>query len=1236
MKNKVNVWRIPQPNPALQEIFSLKLGISKIVAQIMINRGITTLEDAKAFLYQDTFTLHDPMLMKDMDKALDRIISAVKCKEKIRIFGDYDVDGITSTALMAIVLKQIGANVDYYIPERLTEGYGMNKEAVRNAHQSGVSLIITVDSGITAWDEVDYAKGLGLDVIITDHHEPSDRVPNALAVLNPKQVDCIYPFKDLAGVGVAFRLGQAILANYNLDIPDRIVELVCLGTIADIVRLKGENRIIVKRGLTMLPYTKSVGMRALLQNCGVTEQNVTSAQIAFQLAPRLNAAGRLGDASIGVKLLLTDDIDEANELAAEMCNMNVKRQEIEDGIYKAAIGMIQAGGHVDLASNKVIVLAGENWHLGVIGIVASKLVQEYYRPVVLLAVDGDIARGSARSIPSLNIFEAFKANEVYLERYGGHAQAAGLTITTEKITEFRKALNDYANEILREEDLVPELLIDSEIALAAVNGDLQQQLDLLAPHGFGNPSPVLVARNSAVLEHKLVGSNQNHLKMKVGNDERYTIDAIGFNLAGYQPLLTQQERFDLVFALEKNEWRGRTSIQLNLKDLRPVKQQEGVLFNSKCESQPNGKNDFVEELFQKAISYLKDDFYRDIGEKEEFYTKVVGVTFEDRQEVVATLCEGEKLLLVRERENIYDQNAVRVENQSGQQLGYLNARLAKHFAPLLDRGEAYNVNVSQVTGGLDKNYGVNIIIQKALAADSAEELVKLQQMRENLSSSDDKFLWEQIREALLGSYPYRDKQSEAIQSVIDGLNTLAIFGTGRGKSAVFQSAAAYKALRNGEMTVIIYPLRALVNDQYENMSVKLKKLGLRVYKGNGSISAAERAELFEAIENRTIDVLLTTPEFITHHAHKVQIAGIKVGLFVVDESHHIGMSSASHRPIYKKLNNIVEMLNKPNVLAVTATADDIVADEIIRALDIKNVVIDPFIRTNLNVIDQRNILDKNRYLKELVKSGDKTIIYVNSRIQTVELAAMLRQEMPEMAGKIIYYHAGLNSGQRNTIEKMFRSGNITTVVSTSAFGEGIDIPDVRNVVVFHLNFNFTEFNQQCGRCGRDGSEAFIHLLCGRRDARINKFILETSAPDRDALAALYKAIKELSDKSSPVTATNDDIAKLMQKNGLKYARPQLVSMGLGILEELNLLYREVMGRNRQIFLMPAPGNKLNLEHSLRFSEGQEEIKTFQEFHDFFFASTPEELLNFINKPIYPAKYLSMPSNTDKNCAIINN
>ncbi|MFZ5639561.1 MAG: single-stranded-DNA-specific exonuclease RecJ [Bacillota bacterium] len=1251
MTDNMKIWRLAKEQPVLREIFAQKLGVPPIVAQILANRGILTLDEARIFLNGDFSHLHDPFLLKDMDRAVERINRALAAGEKIVVYGDYDADGITSTALLLGVLREMGADAGYYIPSRMGDGYGLSVQALEMLADRGVSLVVTVDCGVSAAAEVAFALERGIDVVVTDHHEPPEGLPPAVAVINPKRRDCGYPFKELAGVGVAFKLAQALtgarsdagagVPGRGIPLPEilqRRLDIVALGTVADIVPLQGENRILVKGGLAQLSNTCHPGLQALLKVSGLAGKPLDATRLAFGLAPRLNAAGRVGDPGMAAELLLTADQEQAAQLAKKLDKANDERQAVEARIFEQAVEMTEAAG---LAQNRVLVLAQPGWHVGVIGIVAARLVQKYYRPAVLLSIEEGTAKGSARSIPGFNIFEALSACSSLLVKYGGHNQAAGLTLEARRIDEFYAALEAHARESMADEQLIRQVAIDGEVCLTDLNCELYGHLERLAPFGCQNPGPVLVSRGTMVLDCRNVGADGSHLKMRL-QKEQCVLDAIGFGLSSHPGLKDAPAGLDVAFALERNEWNDRVTLQLNVKDLKPSHVPDNPFATGEAAAcaaagsipgaaaggsttgataAAEGAAEFLDELFSQAPELLVDDYYRDIGERDEFYTKVVGVTFEYRQDIVRQLHEGEKLNLVRESDNAHDPNAIRVERSDGSQVGYLNARLARNLAPYIDQGEQYLTLVSQVTGGDDRSYGVNIVVQKVTEADRAARQQELRQVRNRLRALPDDALLEQIRAALLGSYEYREKQREALDCLFEGFNTLAIFGTGRGKSAVFQTMAAYKALRGGELTVILYPLRALANDQYEAMAAKFAPLGLRVCRGNGSLSAAERAELFGALETGEIDILLTTPEFISHHLDKIWAMPKKIGFLVADESHHIGAASTSHRPAYKKLDRMLEQLGGPLVLAVTATAGEEVADEIVSVMKIEKVVVDPHVRENLQLVDKRDVIDKNGYIRDLVWPGDKTIVYVNSRLKALELALYLRESVPHLASRISFYHAGLNHKQRATVEKLFRTGELAVVVTTSAFGEGIDIPDVRHVVLYHLNYSYTEFNQQSGRAGRNGEKAEIHLLCGRRDLAINRFILDAAAPDREFLSKLYLILKERAKRQHPVEDTNDELARALQKAGIRNAKDSAVSAGIGILEELALLQREIIGRERKITLCPPPGEKIELESSLRYMEGQQEKECFDEFQALFFRAEADTLLELVNRPIYPEKYL---------------
>ncbi|NPV52823.1 MAG: DHH family phosphoesterase [Firmicutes bacterium] len=607
-------WRIRADNQLAGEL-ARSVGVSRIVAQVLINRGIATPRDAEAFLRADSADLYNPFLMKDMEAAALRISAAIKRGEKIRVYGDYDVDGITSTALLVMALRQLGARVDWHLPHRLDEGYGLNLESVKKAVADGVSLLVTVDCGISALEEVSAASELGLDVIVTDHHEPQSQIPCALAVVDPKRPDCNYPFRALAGVGVAFKLVQAVATTLGgmfggPELANDYLDIVALGTIADVAPLVEENRIIAKYGLQRLQSTRNQGLKALLAvsgiNCGTGGPNndsiagstsgnggvnsngggsnsssvggrgLTAWHVSFALAPRINAAGRMGSPDYALELLLSEDPGRAEELARMLNAENQARQDVEMSILGEAIARVAEEGR---AGDKVIVLAREGWHPGVIGIVASRVVEEYSRPAILITLEGEEGKGSGRSISCFNLHQALTMCDDLLERYGGHALAVGLGIRRENIDAFRRKINEIADGLISESDLVPEIDVDARLDLAEVSLDLVSQLEALAPFGAGNPYPLFVCDDMSVLEYRTVGSEGRHLKLKLGAGSAVH-DAIAFgmgsiaaNLFGFGADIGAgftTRKVEAVFALEENVWNGRRSCQLNIKDIRPL------------------------------------------------------------------------------------------------------------------------------------------------------------------------------------------------------------------------------------------------------------------------------------------------------------------------------------------------------------------------------------------------------------------------------------------------------------------------------------------------------------------------------------------------------------------------------------------------------------------------------------------------------------------------------------------
>ncbi|HEX7712399.1 MAG TPA: single-stranded-DNA-specific exonuclease RecJ [Bacillota bacterium] len=561
------VWKVANPlsDQALQ--LATVLGVSPLLGQLLLNRGITEPETAAAFLKPELSQLHDPFLLPGMERAISRIQQAIRVQEPVLVYGDYDVDGITSVALLIRVMARlIPGKLLYYIPKRLEEGYGLHTESLEKALDRGVSLIITVDCGISALEEATYLKSRGVDLIITDHHEPPAILPEAYAIINPKLPGGAYPFTQLAGVGVAFKLLQGLVRPFP-ELEPRLLDnldLVAFGTVADIVPLVGENRVLVKYGLERLEKTGNAGIQALIEVAAVKNRPVGCSQIGYVLAPRINAAGRMGNPSVAVKLFLTSDPAKTQEYARELENQNQLRQEIENRVLTEA--QEQLRNSPGLLDGRALVLAGDNWHLGVIGIVASKLVEIYNKPVILIGLDGDEGRGSGRSIAGFNLFQAVEKCGHFLNQFGGHEFAVGLGIRRDRVSEFREAFMEFAKERLTAEDLTPVLKVESMMPLDGLTLDLVKELNLLAPCGPSNPVPVLGCRSLHLISFKNVGENGKHLKLTV-TDDRVVKEAIGFNLGFVNQELAATPEVDVAFSLEENSWNGVVQVQLNLKDV---------------------------------------------------------------------------------------------------------------------------------------------------------------------------------------------------------------------------------------------------------------------------------------------------------------------------------------------------------------------------------------------------------------------------------------------------------------------------------------------------------------------------------------------------------------------------------------------------------------------------------------------------------------------------------------------
>ena len=547
------------------------LGISPLAVRILRNRGISTPDAAKQFLSPALSDLPDPFAMKGMEKAVQRIVQALRNQEKITLFGDYDVDGTTATSVLLLFLRETGARVDFLLPHRLKEGYGLNPEAMKRIQASGSKLVITADCGVSNREEIEWAREHGLEVIVTDHHEVPEDLPAALAILNPKQKDCPYPFKSLAGVGVAFNLiiGLRSLLRKEGFFPGGngpnlkgYLDLVALGTVSDVVPLVGANRILVKFGLRELSQSRRPGIVALKEVSGMGAGPVDTTGIHFRLAPRINAAGRLDDAREVIQLLTSNDPEQARRVAAHLNELNGSRQRIEEKILAEAKGMIPSREQGE--PRRSIVLASPEWHPGVIGIVAARLTDEYHCPAILIALRENRGKGSGRSIDAFPLYEGLKACQGWLEAFGGHAQAAGLVIRAECIPDFALAFDEVVAARLKEEDYIPLLTLDSVTSLEQIQESFLTELDLLAPFGIGNPEPVLALENLSILSSQLVG--KGHLRVRIREGRRVR-EAIGFGMGGRHPL--SGEGLRMAFSPQINLYQGNRSLQLRIIDLQP-------------------------------------------------------------------------------------------------------------------------------------------------------------------------------------------------------------------------------------------------------------------------------------------------------------------------------------------------------------------------------------------------------------------------------------------------------------------------------------------------------------------------------------------------------------------------------------------------------------------------------------------------------------------------------------------
>ncbi len=1104
-------FNIKAADPEAVAVLQRELHMPKFIATTLAARGIDTPEAANRFL---TPSLErdwlDPYTIPGLSDVVDSLQAAIKRGDHIMVFGDFDLDGISATTVMTRGLRAFGARVTPFIPRRFDEGYAITPAAINRLMNAEPDFLVTVDCGIACKEEVRVLRELGVEVAITDHHEPSGLVPEGVPVADPKcHADC--KSSILAGVGVALKTIQALGGRFGQPHLWRtLVDFATLGTIADLMPMRDENRALVAEGLRMINDAPRPCMAALLQTSGAADKQVTATNLSFSLIPRLNAAGRMGDADLALRLLLADDFSQASALAEELEGVNDQRRSIEAELSE--IAKVQAAETYH--GQRALVVSGDGWHEGVKGIVASRLVGTYGVPTMLFTIDGDQARGSGRSVGQINLFKAVESCSDLLIRFGGHEAAVGVTLATDNLPEFERRLCAYM-DALPEGAFHPLVNIDACVDLDELTLRNVAQLDALAPFGQEHPVPVYLARDVTLLRCRAVGAERNHFSCSMSNG-RSIVAGIMFHCNNIKTLMSCDSVVNAAFEVQIDEWRNRRSVKAMLKSISPTRTCAGLEACLCPESQS-----FVADLYAARDEDLVADAPHDPDAIEEY-------------------------------ENTLEKNRAEWE-----------AAARQDPAALADR----------------------------------------------------------IVSAFIGQGKLHPAQRAILDNLNEGRSTLGVMVTGRGKSLTFQVHAALRALANHEASLFVYPLRALIADQAFHLREALSRFGITVATLTGESAADERRETFAGLKDGSVDIVLTTPEFLDWHADAFAVTG-RVRFVVVDEAHHIGLAHAGQREAYAGIGRAVSRLGNPCVLALTATANDDCLAAIKRELPIEACVYDGTGRPNLVLDDRRGVASRDNYLANLVASGEKTVVFVNSRKESIILARRLRKQTPQVAPFIGFYNAGLTRPNRRRIEELFRNDELLILIATSAFGEGVDIPNIRHVVMYHMPFNEIEFNQMSGRAGRDGAPASVHLLFGREDQSINDRLLADMSPSRECMAMLYRKLREIQRKSDTLffNITDADLATRTQTK-LFPVKPAAATCAVAVFRELGLIEAHASygpdGLVRAIHVRDTD-SKVELVDSVRYREGLDERAIFHDFREWAMESSADELQQRVSHPILPA------------------
>ena len=1084
-----------------------ELGLPHFVAQTSVARGFNTAEKIEHYL--NTNIERDwgnPLDIPNMEQVAEALRVAILEKKRIVVFGDFDLDGISATTVMTRGLRALGANVAPFIPDRFRHGYGLSMAAFAEIAPHKPDVIITVDCGIANKAEVAAIRDAGVEVIITDHHEAGDLVPENVVICDPK-------FKGnaedatLAGVGVALKVIAALGTRFGFPHLWRsYTDFAALGTIADMMPFHFQNRALVKDGLEKLKVDPRPSIAALLRVAGVEPQHINATSISFSCVPRLNSAGRLGKPEVALNLLLSDNAEEAQKFAEELDGLNNERRSIESALSEQAFDI----ANKKWAGQRCMIVAGRGWHEGVKGIVAARLVDKFEVPSFMFVIDGEEVRGSGRSVGNIDLFEVVDEQSDLLTRYGGHKCAVGVTLPLTNLEEFEKRLNASLSQ-LPPSVFKKTVKIDTVVSLDEMTVENVEIMQQMGPFGQENEKPLFLAKNVTEFNGRPVGSTQEHFLCKLSNGHT-KLSCIKFRCKNMDDLTNSDAVVNAIFSVENEEWRGTTNVKARAEAILPLA--ECPALNSLCS---DSTAEFIDNLF--------------------------------------------------------------------------------------NAGEACP--------------------ERAQASRRGSCVADNRQKYEQLAATNPDALEREIIHALIGDNTPHEAQQQLLDNLKRDESCLGVMATGRGKSLVFQAHAALIALRDKKQSIFIYPLRALMADQACHLQNKLSIFGINTAVLNGDTPQKKREEIYAKLKTGEVDILLTTPEYLQFHANTIERCG-HFGFLVVDEAHHINEAKIS-RHAYADLRTVQHKLHEPTTVALTATATKEAQGAIKETLGIETVVFDDSVRENLHINDQRNIEHKDDYLAHLLSTGKKTVVYVGTREQTVAVARRQRSRVPQLAPYIGFYNAGLNRDERKRIEDLFRSDEIMVLIATSAFGEGIDIPNIRNVVLYHMPTDDVQFNQMSGRAGRDGQMSWIHLLYGKRDSKVNEAILRDLSPNRDLMAVIYKrflnAINNSGEAKAAIEATS--FAKKIgtfSVKGVNYtATAASVENAIKVFAELGILSDELTFKgDKQAHILRRVQNtpKVELTDSVRYCEGQNAYNCFEQFKEWALSASIADMTERITHPIF--------------------